>query len=201
MERRATTVYIGGIYMNTLCQHCADCEFYHYERYNKKGNKVEFDYCNGNKFFVENNNWWIHQRGYAVTSRYIYGRQRYLHTLFKKNNKKVIDHINGIRNDNRLCNLRQVSQDINCQNKHNERASKYPGVFYNKKQNKWVCVVSKGNDETYSQKHMGTFNTEEEAYHCYVKTLQKDGRELDYESKHHKRYLRWLNHKEQSVLI
>lgn len=44
MERRATTVYIGGIYMNTLCQHCADCEFHHYERYNKKGNKVEFDY-------------------------------------------------------------------------------------------------------------------------------------------------------------
>lgn len=187
--------------MRTLCKHCNECESYIYKRYNKAGNLVEFSYCNGNKFFVENNNWWIHERGYAVTSQYIYGRQRYLHTLFKKNNKKVIDHINGIRNDNRLCNLRQVSQDINCQNKHNERSSDFPGVFYNKKTKKWVCVVCKGNGETYSQKHIGTYATEEEAYHNYVKNLHADGRKVDVDSKHHKKYLRWLNAKEQATLV
>ena len=187
--------------MRTLCKHCNECEFHIYERYNKLGNKVEFQYCNGNKFFVENNNWWIHQRGYAVTSQYIYGRQRYLHTLFKKDHKKVIDHINGIRNDNRLCNLRQVTQNVNCQNRHDERTSEYPGVFYNKKYGKWVCVVSKGHNDTYQQKHFGSFNTEEEAYHAYVQALHEDNRELDVESKHPKKYLRWLESKQQSVLI
>lgn len=188
--------------MKTLCKHCKEgCEFYTYKRYNKKGNLVQFQYCNGNRFFVEAMNFWIHERGYPMTSQYIYGRQRALHTLFKKNNNKVIDHINGIRNDDRLCNLRQVSQDINCQNKHNERASKYPGVFWNKKNKKWVCVVCKGNGETYAQKHIGIYSSEEEAYHNYVKTLREDNREIDVESKHHKKYLKWLNRKEQATLI
>lgn len=197
MERRATTINTGGIYMKTLCKHCKECQSHEYKRYNKKGNLVQFQYCNGNKFFVENNNWWIHQRGYAVTSQYIYGRQRYLHTLFKKNNKKVIDHINGIRNDNRLCNLRQVSQDINCQNKHNERSSIFPGVFYDKKVNKWRCTVGKGNGESYTQKTIGTYSTEEEAYHNYVKTLREDNRDIDVDSEHHKQYLKWLSEKQQ----
>ena len=187
--------------MKTLCKHCECCETHQYKRYNKVGNLVEFTYCNGNRFFVENNNWWIHQRGYAVTSQYIYGRQRYLHTLFKKDAKKVIDHINGIRNDNRLCNLRQVTQTVNCQNRHDERASEYPGVFYNKKTKKWVCVMSKGHKDTYSQKHIGTFDTEEEAYHAYVQALHKDNREVDTESKHHRKYLKWLSNKQQTVLI
>lgn len=197
MERRTTTINTGGIHMKTLCKHCNECQFHEYKRYNKKGNLVQFQYCNGNKFFVENNNWWIHQRGYAVTSQYIYGRQRYLHTLFKKNNKKVIDHINGIRNDNRLCNLRQVSQDINCQNKHNERSSIFPGVFYDKKVNKWRCTVGKGNGESYTQKTIGTYSTEEEAYHNYVKTLREDNRDIDVDSEHHKQYLKWLSEKQQ----
>lgn len=187
--------------MRTLCKHCKECESYTYKEYNRNGNLVQFTYCNGNKFFVDANTFFIHQREYPVTNQYIYGRQRYLHTLFKKDAKKVIDHINGIRNDCRLCNLRQVTQDINCQNKHNERSSKYPGVFYDKSCKKWRCVVSKGHDETYTQKQIGTYNTEEEAYHEYVKALHADGREVDEESKHHKRYLRWLNAKEQATLV
>lgn len=187
--------------MKTLCLHCSECESHTYKRYNRNGNLVEFTYCNGNAFFVENNSWWIHERGYCMTSRYIYGRQRALHTLFKKNNKKVIDHINGIRNDNRLCNLRQVSQDINCQNKHNERSSEYPGVFWNKKNKNWVCIVGKGHAESYESHHKGTFKTEEEAYHAYVQALHEDNREVDVESKHHRKYLKWLNAKEQSTLI
>lgn len=189
------------ILMRTLCKHCNKCETHKYKRYNKVGNLVEFLYCNGNKFFVENNNWWIHQRGYAVTSQYIYGRQRYLHTLFKKNNKKVIDHINGIRNDNRLCNLRQVTPDINCQNKHNERSSIYPGVFWDKKANGWRCTVSKGHADTFVQKNCGIYNSEEEAYKRYIEELISEGRQVDVESKHHKKYLRWLERKEQTVLI
>jgi hypothetical protein len=194
---------MGGFYKmtKTLCKNCDECEFHKYKRYNKKGNLVEFQYCNGNKFFVENNNWWLHEKGYAVTSQYIYGRQRYLHTLFKKNNKKVIDHINGVRNDNRLCNLRQVSQDINCQNKHNERSSEYPGVFWDKKAKAWRCTVSKGHEETFTQKQLGLFKTEEEAYHNYVKALKQDNRKLDVDSKHHQKYLKWLNTKQQAKLV
>ena len=74
-------------------------------------------------------------------------------------------------------------------------------MFYDKSCKKWRCVVSKGHDETYTQKQIGTYNTEEEAYHEYVKALHEDGRQVDVDSKHHKKYLRWLNRKEQATLI
>ena len=73
--------------MRTLCKHCKECESYEYKEYNRNGNLVQFTYCNGNKFFVDANTFFIHQRGYPVTNQYIYGRQRYLHTLFKKDAK------------------------------------------------------------------------------------------------------------------
>ena len=75
--------------MRTLCKHCKECESYEYKEYNRNGNLVQFTYCNGNKFFVDANTFFIHQRGYPVTNQYIYGRQRYLHTLFKKDAKKA----------------------------------------------------------------------------------------------------------------
>lgn len=52
---------------------------------------------------------------------------------------KFIDHINGNRSDNRLCNLRQATPG---ENKHNQTApinntSGFKGVTWHKQQKKW----------------------------------------------------------------
>lgn len=57
--------------------------------------------------------------------------------------KEDIDHKNRIRNDNRLCNLREVSRTDNCQNislpTHNK--SGHIGVSWIKSHNAWTVYV------------------------------------------------------------
>lgn len=89
---------------------------------------------------------------------------------------KQIDHINGIRDDNRMCNLRNVSQQENLKNqkKRCDNTSGYSGISFNKSRNKWRVRIYVDKKE----KHLGYFNTIEEAidvrkqaevdygYHC-----------------------------------
>lgn len=69
----------------------------------------------------------------------------------------IIDHINGVRNDNRLCNLRDVDKSTNARNKQlsKRNTSGYPGVSYNKSKFKWIAQIQ--------GTHLGHFNTFEEA--------------------------------------
>jgi hypothetical protein len=75
------------------------------------------------------------------------------------------DHINGIRDDNRWCNLREATRAENMQNKAPYKAgtSKYPGVYWHKQRQKWVAQITING----KQKHIGLFETEEEAYSAY----------------------------------
>lgn len=52
-----------------------------------------------------------------------------------------IDHLNGIRDDNRFKNLRHVSNICNAQNAKisSNNTSSFPGVIWNKKNKKWVA--------------------------------------------------------------
>jgi len=68
-----------------------------------------------------------------------------------------IDHINQIKTDNRICNLRVVSTSGNSQNK----ASK--GCCYDKNMQKWKAYISINNKRT----HLGYFDTQEEAIAVY----------------------------------
>jgi hypothetical protein len=81
--------------------------------------------------------------------------------------KGQIDHINGIRSDNRFCNLRDVSQNQNMSNskKHKDNLSGYKGVSWHKKDKKWRCRIC------FNGKHIfiGNFNTKEEAHESYKK--------------------------------
>jgi len=75
----------------------------------------------------------------------------------------LIDHINGIRDDNRLCNLREATHLENSQNvikirKNNK--SGYVGVNYIKKTNKWTATIKYENESFY----LGTFATAYEAH-------------------------------------
>ena len=70
-----------------------------------------------------------------------------------------IDHINGIRNDNRICNLRSVT---NQQNHFNRTKAK--GYTWFKRDSKWMSKI-KVNSKTI---HLGYYNTEQEARNAYL---------------------------------
>lgn len=81
-----------------------------------------------------------------------------------------IDHINGKRDDNRISNLREVTNRENQQNNWRHRAGKNVGVSFKKDKNKWKAythVLGK-------QKHLGYFETESEAFMARKKFLSEN---------------------------
>ncbi len=81
--------------------------------------------------------------------------------------KNSVDHINGIKNDNRILNLRDIPNAYNNQNLHKPKknnTSGYLGVSYRKDRNKYEAAISVDNKRIY----IGSFNTAEEAHEAYV---------------------------------
>lgn len=84
------------------------------------------------------------------------------HTFgIKRGYKQVIDHINGIRDDNRLVNLRilSYSENIIIGRGHKTRRSSHKGVHWHKHTKKWRALIQvEGRTES-----LGYFETEEGA--------------------------------------
>lgn len=81
-----------------------------------------------------------------------------------------IDHINGVRDDNRLCNLRVVTNAINCQNKRAplpSNKSGFLGVSWNN--GAWRAAVQLNG----KQHHVGRFKSPEEAHQAYLVAKRK----------------------------
>lgn len=81
---------------------------------------------------------------------------------------KNVDHINGIRDDNRFINLRECSQAQNCQNQraapiHNKSCGLL-GATWDKVSKKWIAQIKK-NGKTF---RIGYFDTAEDAHKAYV---------------------------------
>lgn len=75
--------------------------------------------------------------------------------------KDQIDHINRVKTDNRICNLREASPRENQQNHpiHRDNTSGVTGVDWVKRAKKWRAVIKhKGRNI-----HLGYYNTIEEA--------------------------------------
>jgi hypothetical protein len=72
-----------------------------------------------------------------------------------------IDHINGNKSDNRLCNLREVTNQQNQFNSpiRKDNKSGVKGVHWHKKQNKWVANLHING----KAKQLGSFDNLEEA--------------------------------------
>ena len=72
-----------------------------------------------------------------------------------------IDHINRIRTDNRISNLRDVTQKQNLQNagKHSRNTSGHTGVIWDKHRSKWQARIAHNCKDI----HLGSFASLEEA--------------------------------------
>lgn len=84
-----------------------------------------------------------------------------------------IDHINGIRTDNCITNLRVVSSQGNARNRSmcSNNSSGTCGVYWRKDKNKWQArIVVDGQD-----KHLGYFDTREEAASIRAEAAKKYG--------------------------
>lgn len=79
----------------------------------------------------------------------------------------LLDHINGDRSDNRLCNLRDVTKRQNDQNKISHRNGKLVGTTYCKNSKKWVAQLTVNK----KRKHIGIYSTELEAHNAYKNYL------------------------------
>jgi hypothetical protein len=72
-----------------------------------------------------------------------------------------IDHINGVRSDNRFANLRAATNAINCRNaaQRSDNTSGVKGVHWDASRQKWAAVISADRKHY----HLGRFDTLAEA--------------------------------------
>ena len=86
-----------------------------------------------------------------------------------------IDHINGKRDDNRLCNLRLVTSRENQQNRQCHRDGNLAGASWVKHAGKWLArIMADG-----VSRHIGYFDTEleaHEAHEAYHKLYEQQNR-------------------------
>lgn len=80
---------------------------------------------------------------------------------------KIIDHINGVKTDNRIENLKNVSLRENCSNKICHRKGKLVGT---QAAGKKFNAKIKHNGKTI---YLGTYNSEKEAASVYLKAAKK----------------------------
>lgn len=83
--------------------------------------------------------------------------------------EKNIDHINGDKSDNRITNLRDVSQSVNVKN---ARKPRNEGILIGARKapnGKWRAGITTDGKHA----HLGTFSTMEEAHIAYVSAKLK----------------------------
>ncbi len=115
-----------------------------------------------------------HSQGYLqarlMHQRYLLHRLAWFY-VYGKWPEKFIDHINGDKKDNRICNLRDVDHAENMQNvKRAQSRSKsgIKGVSWDASRNKWtahICLNGK-------QKNLGRFDSINVAVHAYKQAQQ-----------------------------
>jgi len=86
------------------------------------------------------------------------------------NNPMVIDHINGIKHDNRWCNLREVTQGqnmMNCKNR-DDGSSKYKGVHWHNVNKRWISQIAVNSKVIY----IGSYHDELSAHNAYTEAAK-----------------------------
>jgi len=76
-----------------------------------------------------------------------------------------IDHINGDRADNRICNLRLATRKQNAANMRGYASSGFKGAYYDKRRSKWFSAIGKT--------FLGYFQSPEDAHAAYCMEAQE----------------------------
>lgn len=84
--------------------------------------------------------------------------------------KGDIDHINGVRDDNRIVNLRDVSRSVNIQNQRKPRRGNSSGKLgVSRRGARFEAQISvKGKDI-----HLGIFDSPDDAHDAYIQAKRK----------------------------
>jgi hypothetical protein len=144
---------------------------------NSKGEAIIFMYNKKKEIIgntiVDDDKWHdLSLYGWCLFNNYaravINGKKIFLHRyLLNANEGDIVDHINSIRYDNRLDNLRITNHSNNGQNKNKliteTSSSKYKGVHFAKNVNKYNACISKNNIDY----NLGYFDDEVKAGLAY----------------------------------
>ena len=79
--------------------------------------------------------------------------------------REEIDHINGVKTDNRLVNLREATHGENNQNRgvSSRNSSGYKGVYWHSQKRKWHASIKSAGHK----KNLGLFDSVEDAARAY----------------------------------
>lgn len=85
--------------------------------------------------------------------------------------KDQIDHINGVKDDNRWVNLRPATNSQNHANKplQSNNTSGYKGVSWDSRQRRWCAYIKKNG----IRHHLGYYDTAKDAHSAYAKKSQE----------------------------
>jgi len=91
---------------------------------------------------------------------------------------KIIDHVNRNKLDNRICNLRNTTSQINNLNTkiHVTNKTGYKGVSFIKRDNKYYASISVNN----KTKNLGMYDSPEKAALAYDKFVKENYEVLSY---------------------
>lgn len=165
------------------CRECSNNIFFERDGYmvglTRKNEEFWFDKKHLER--VNKHTWHLDNKGYVVTE-IMYKLVRLHRFLLNPPNDMQIDHIYGKKFDNRDSELKICTQSENQINKSKYKtktSSKYKGVSYNKRSNKWIAEITHNKEKIY----LGRYKTEIEAaqayneasnkYHQYHKILNK----------------------------
>lgn len=109
----------------------------------------------------------LRKDGYLVV--WYQGRVEYAHKLAYilqgLNPPEMVDHINGIRSDNRWVNLREANNTLNQYNRRGtSKARNKKGAYYNKRKGTWYSLIR----YTGKREYLGSFQTEAAAHAAYL---------------------------------
>ena len=127
------------------------------EKWNEKKAKLHDGYL---RIKINVNN----KQKYISVHRLVYKFHNPDWDIFDSSRDNCIDHINGIRDDNRIENLRLVT---NHQNQHNRTKAK--GYSIITRTGKYGAKIGLNNKTI----HIGTYKTEDEAHQAYLEAKKK----------------------------
>ena len=111
---------------------------------------------------VEKHAWSAHHTGYAQTQ--INGKFTLMHRLILPDIPRI-DHVNGVRVDNRRSNLRPATASQNAMNRSKSpgTSSRFKGVVWKSQPGKWMAYIYVDG----KQRYLGYFTDETDAATAY----------------------------------